>query len=85
MKTLFEKVWERHEVAAEYPCGTILSVALLLRHSLELHEEAKAIQTAVYRAIAGGARTADIAAPGAQALTTREAADAVVKELKHAS
>lgn len=54
------------------PCGTILSAALLLRHSLGLHAEADLIERAVESALASGARTADIAGAGATRLTTRE-------------
>jgi len=46
------------------PFGAILSVALLLRHSLELESEAVAIESAVERVISGGLRTADLVAPG---------------------
>ena len=46
------------------PFGTILSAALLLRHSLELEAEARAVETAVVRALDAGARTADMASPG---------------------
>ena len=67
------------------PYGTILSVALLLRHSLELYEEANVLEMAVRRAIAGGARTADIVTPTARSLSTREAADAVLQELQRVS
>jgi 3-isopropylmalate dehydrogenase len=42
------------------PTGTILSAALLLRHSLGLTAEATAIENAVDRVIADGARTADM-------------------------
>ncbi|MFM7396504.1 MAG: 3-isopropylmalate dehydrogenase [Gammaproteobacteria bacterium] len=63
------------------PCGTILSAALLLRHSLELENEAKAIETAVARALDRGARTADIATPGVAALSTRSMGDAVLRAL----
>ncbi len=42
------------------PLGTILSTAMLLRHSLGLTEEALAIESAVDRAITEGARTADL-------------------------
>ena len=42
------------------PVGAILSAAMLLRHSLNLHDEAQAVEHAVDRAIAGGARTADL-------------------------
>jgi len=54
------------------PVGTILSVALLLRHSLGLEAEARAIETAVGTALDQGMRTADIAA-GGNALSTADA------------
>jgi 3-isopropylmalate dehydrogenase len=62
------------------PYATILSVAMLLRHSLELVQEALAVERAVAEAIQAGVRTADIAAAG-PAATTREAGDAVLKFL----
>ena len=64
------------------PYGTISSVAMLLRHSLGLQREADALDAAVSRAIEDGARTADIASPGARACSTREAADAVLAALE---
>jgi len=42
------------------PIGTILSAALLLRHSLGLEAEARCIETAVDAALADGAFTADL-------------------------
>jgi 3-isopropylmalate dehydrogenase len=63
------------------PCGTILSAALLLRHSLGLEEEAEAIEAAVSNALANGARTADIATTGSLALSTQEMGDAVLASL----
>jgi 3-isopropylmalate dehydrogenase len=42
------------------PLGTIMSVAMLLRHSLGLDEEARAVERAVDAAITDGARTADM-------------------------
>ena len=63
------------------PCGTILSAALLLRHSLGLEGEARAIEAAVAKALSRGARTADIAANGAKSLSTREMGDAVLAAL----
>ena len=42
------------------PLGAILSVAMLLRHSLKLEEEAKAVERAVEACIASGAKTADL-------------------------
>jgi 3-isopropylmalate dehydrogenase len=64
------------------PYGTILSAALLLRHSLDLHMEAAALESAVNRALGAGARTADIVEPGARACSTREAGTAVLERLK---
>ena len=66
------------------PIGTILSVALLLRHSLGLETEAAEIESAVYRAVEAGLRTADIASAGVNAgawVSTREAGDAVLAQL----
>jgi 3-isopropylmalate dehydrogenase len=57
------------------PVGTILSAAMLLRHSLGLGGEALAIERAVRHAIADGARTADLAKK--KALSTREMTDAI--------
>jgi 3-isopropylmalate dehydrogenase len=58
------------------PVGTILSAALLLRHSLGLETEAKAIEGAVAIALDQGLRTADFAA-GGKALGTAEAGAAI--------
>ncbi|MGA1376566.1 MAG: isocitrate/isopropylmalate family dehydrogenase, partial [Steroidobacteraceae bacterium] len=63
------------------PCGTILSAALLLRHSLQMEHEAVAIETAVSRALAAGARTADLIAQGETPLSTRQMGDAVLAAL----
>jgi len=59
-----------------------MSVALLLRHSLELTKEADALEVAVSRALEGGARTPDIATRGERVLSTREMGDAVLGALK---
>jgi len=66
------------------PVGTILSVALLLRHSLQLDTEARAVEAAVTKAIADGMRTADIASQavhGGRKLTTMQAGDAILEAL----
>jgi 3-isopropylmalate dehydrogenase len=63
------------------PFGTILSAALLLRHSLALENEAAAVEDAVSAALAAGVRTADIAAPGAASVGSRAAGDAVIERL----
>ena len=60
------------------PYGAILSVALLLRHSFKLEQEARAVELAVHRAIDDGVRTPDIVAPGHRAASTQDAGDAVL-------
>jgi 3-isopropylmalate dehydrogenase len=62
------------------PLGTILSVAMLLRHSLDLLTEAAAVENAVRQVIAEGVRTADIAA-GQPAATTAQTGDAVLAKI----
>lgn len=42
------------------PIGAILSVALMLRYGLKLHDAADAVEAAVERVIESGARTADL-------------------------
>jgi 3-isopropylmalate dehydrogenase len=60
------------------PFGTILSAAMLLRHSLGLLDEAAAIESAVSSAVTAGVRTADIAAGGPQ-VSARAAGEAVLE------
>ena len=62
------------------PYGTLLSVALLLRHSLGLAAEAEALEQAVSAAIDAGALTPDIA-PSGRAVSTRQAGEAVLDKL----
>ena len=65
------------------PCGTIGSVAMLLRHSLELEDEAIAVETAIRRTISAGKRTADIAVPDEMPLGTEAMTDAILAELSY--
>jgi 3-isopropylmalate dehydrogenase len=58
------------------PYATILSVAMLLRHSLGLNQEAQALELAVANAVSAGVRTPDIAA-GGPVSTTTQAGEAV--------
>jgi 3-isopropylmalate dehydrogenase len=64
------------------PIGTILSVSMLLRHSLDLVAEANALERAVNEALDGGARTADIAPAGTRSITTRAMGDSVLAALR---
>jgi len=64
------------------PYATILSVAMLLRHSLSLEAEAKAVESAVNAAIAANVLPGDIAAAaGVAPASTAAAGDAVVRRL----
>jgi 3-isopropylmalate dehydrogenase len=63
------------------PYGTILSAAMLLRHSLGLEAEAKAVEEAVSGALTDGIRTADIAASGSASVGSRAAGDAVISRI----
>ena len=63
------------------PFGTILSAALLLRHSLGLLPEAAAVEAAVSAAIERGVLTQDLAPAGARAATCAEAGRAVLEAL----
>jgi 3-isopropylmalate dehydrogenase len=60
------------------PLAAILSAAMLLRHSLGLNEEARAIEAAVADVLEDGHRTADIAGPGEAVTATAEMGDRVV-------
>jgi 3-isopropylmalate dehydrogenase len=64
------------------PYATILSAAMLLRYSLQLHDEALALEAAVSQAIVSGVLPADLAARDAQPVSTRGAGDAVLASLK---
>jgi len=67
------------------PIGTILSVALMLRHSFGLEVEAQAVENAVARTIDQGCVTADIAPRGARSYSTVEVGRAVAAALGNAS
>jgi 3-isopropylmalate dehydrogenase len=58
------------------PIGAIASAAMLLRHALNLPEQASRVEEAIETALARGVRTADIAA-GGPSVGTREMAAAV--------
>lgn len=64
------------------PCGMIASVAMLLRHSLGLEEEAQALEQAIRQVIADGVRTADIAIKGTTIASTSEMTDAIIQQLR---
>jgi 3-isopropylmalate dehydrogenase len=59
------------------PVGSILSAAMLLRHSLGLEQESLAIEAAADRAIADGCRTVDLGGK----LTTQEMTKAIIDRI----
>jgi len=66
------------------PLGSILSVAMMLRMTLNRPDDANLLEKAVDAALAAGARTADIAEPGATRLSTEQMGDAVLNALEQA-
>ncbi len=59
------------------PLGTILSAAMLLRHSLDLDADAKVVEDAVQKVLDSGLRTADLGG-GERSLGTTAMTEAVV-------
>ncbi len=62
------------------PCACIASVAMLLRHSFELEDEARLIESALEAALNQGARTKDIASGNADYLSTTQ----MTQSIRHA-
>ena len=63
------------------PLATILSAAMMLRHSLGHPEAAARIERAVRKALQDGYRTADLYTAGTKQAGTEEMGDAVVTRL----
>ncbi len=61
------------------PLATILSIAMLLRHSLDAEPWARRVESAVQQVLDQGLRTADIAAPGTAVIGTAAMGAAVVE------
>lgn len=64
------------------PLATISSVAMLLRYSFEMIEEADAVDQAVTEVLEAGYRTGDIAQQGEQVLTTEEMTEKVIERIQ---
>ena len=66
------------------PCGAILSVAMLLRHSLCQDAAARAVETAVSETLQAGTRTPDLAHDGQEyeTVSTEAFGDAVIGRLE---
>ena len=59
------------------PIATVLSVALMMRYSLGLTEEAAAVERAVEQVLSSGLRTPDVAGAGGRQVGTLEMGDAL--------
>jgi 3-isopropylmalate dehydrogenase len=66
---------------AANPLATILSVAMMLRHTFNHEQAAKQVEEAVRKVLKAGLRTADIHVAGTQKLGTSAMGDAVVAAL----
>jgi 3-isopropylmalate dehydrogenase len=64
------------------PLGAILTVALMLRHSFQLENEATCVENAVGAVLNKGARTADLARAGQSSITTPEMGRRVVEAVR---
>ncbi len=63
------------------PLATILSLAMMLRYSLNQAKAAERVEAAVRKVLQQGLRTADIAQPGQATVSTSQMGDAVVAAL----
>ncbi|MCL2212111.1 MAG: isocitrate/isopropylmalate family dehydrogenase, partial [Treponema sp.] len=64
------------------PMATILSVAMMLRYSFALSNEADAIERAVKAVLSKGFRTGDICSDGKNLIGTKEAGDLIASEVR---
>jgi 3-isopropylmalate dehydrogenase len=67
------------------PLACVLSFAMMLRYSFDLAEEAGLVEEAVRRALASGARTADIRQADTAPVSTRAMGDTILRELERAA
>jgi 3-isopropylmalate dehydrogenase len=63
------------------PLAAILSVAMMLRHSLGMEPQARAVEAAVSAVLEDGYRTADLGTAGQPTVGTQEMGDLVVQAL----
>ncbi len=64
------------------PIASVLSVAMMVRYSLGLTEEAASVERAVDEVLAQGHRTADVAASGTAGVGSAEMGDLIVAALE---
>jgi len=64
------------------PLATILSVAMMLKYSFQMDQQAEQIEQAVHQVLNAGYRTKDLASSDAKVVSTTEMGDLVVSVLK---
>ena len=64
------------------PIASILSFAMALRYSLDLDNEADALEKAVQEVLNEGLRTRDIISKGMKEVTTSEMGSAIISKLQ---
>ena len=64
------------------PIATILSFAMALRYSLDLDNEADALEKAVQTVLNEGFRTKDILSKGTKEVSTSQMGDAIISKLQ---
>jgi 3-isopropylmalate dehydrogenase len=77
-----------HDIAgtdAANPAGQILSLTMLLRESLGLHQAAEIIEASLAEVWRQGFRTADLAEPGCEILGTKAITERFVQQILRAS
>ncbi len=67
------------------PIGTILSMAMMLRHSLKLEVEAALVENAVKAVLSAGFRTRDLAQAGEKSLNTSEMTHEILDQVRRGS
>lgn len=63
------------------PIATVLSIAMLLRYTLHLENEANAVENAVNKVLEEGYRTGDIMSPGKTLVGTTKMGELIVEKL----
>ena len=64
------------------PIATVLSFAMALRYSLDLDNEADALEKSVQAVLNDGLRTKDILSEGMKEVSTSEMGDAIISKLQ---
>lgn len=77
-KTLYDKLWQDHLVTER---ATILSLAMLLRYSLNDESRAKQVEIAVQKVLEQGLRAADIFEEGTTLVGCEAMGNAVLENL----